>query len=143
MADDTKLEIKRTLNAAPSVVFQAWTKPDVLTRWMAPGPLSCPSATVDLRVGGAYRFEMREPGGDTHVAVGAFKEIVEDQKLVMSWSWEGGSSPESLLTIELAPSGSGTDLTLTHERLGSAEEARKHTEGWMGCLQKLEGLLAA
>ena len=49
---------------------------------------------------------------------------------------------ESLVTVELRAAGSGTELTLRHEELADAEARDKHNQGWIGCLGRLERLMA-
>ena len=52
-ASDTKLQIRRTFQASPDRLFAAWTTPEELKRWHAPGQLTVAVADVDLRMGGA------------------------------------------------------------------------------------------
>src|SRR5439155_27360855 len=46
-----RLQVRRVFDAPPERLFQAWTTPEELRRWHAPGPLSCVLAEIDLRVG--------------------------------------------------------------------------------------------
>ena len=66
---------------------------------------------------------------------------------MFTWAWEvaktGTFSDETLITVSLRPVGDATELTLVHERLPSKEEVDKHTQGWIGCLEKLPQALAA
>ena len=59
------LEVRRTIRAPRTTVFDAWTTPDELKRWHAPGPLHVELAELDVRVGGAYRIHMVTPDGRT------------------------------------------------------------------------------
>jgi uncharacterized protein YndB with AHSA1/START domain len=56
---ERELVITRTFNASARIVFEAWTRPDLLKRWWAPRStgLSLLSCEADVRVGGGYRFE--------------------------------------------------------------------------------------
>lgn len=139
---DVDLELRRVLPARREAVFDAWTRPEVLTAWCAPGPMATPRAEVDLRPGGRYRIEMAEPGGATHVATGTYREIVRNERLVFTWRWEGSDAAETLVTVELHARGEETELVLRHERFPSAQERDRHREGWGGCLEKLAGSLA-
>jgi len=134
---EIELELRRVLPARLDAVFEAWTRPEVLTAWCAPGPLSTPRAEVDLRPGGRYRIEMAEPGGATHVAVGTYREVVRNERLVFTWRWEGADPAETLVTVEFHPRGEETELVLRHQRFPSAQERDRHGEGWEGCLAKL------
>ena len=50
--------VVRLLDAPRELVFQAWTKPEFLSRWLGPKDFNCPSVTTDFRPGGAYRFSI-------------------------------------------------------------------------------------
>jgi len=135
----TKLFLKRSLEAPREEVFQAWTDPDEIKKWFAPGPAFVPEASVELRVGGRYRIAMRdETNNSSHVATGVYREIKPPERLVFTWSWEGDpQSGEMLVTVELREQGKGTELVLTHELFTTVESKQRHEEGWIGCLDKL------
>lgn len=142
MAEDTNpettLKIRRTFAAPREKVFRAWTEPEELKKWFGPSDeYSTPIAEVDLRVGGRYRIGMRSPGGDLHVAIGTYREVRSPEKLVYTWSWEGGQMGETLVTVEFHALGGSTEAVLTHEFFPSMEEREKHESGWNGCLSRL------
>lgn len=141
---DTSLRIVRRYAAAPSKVFEAWTRPEVMHRWLAPVAEMSTDAVVDLRVGGRYRISMTAPDGTRNVAVGGYELIEPGKKLVFTWSWEGNpaQAEDTLVTVEFAAAGTGTEMTLTHERFTGAEQRDKHTQGWSGCASRLEEVLA-
>jgi uncharacterized protein YndB with AHSA1/START domain len=139
------LTIRRHLKASPAKVFAAWTDPQKIMRWMGPGGYSIPEAAADARVDGRFRIVMLSPEGTTHAVGGAYREYVLNEKLVFTWSWDAapGDSPhESLVTVVLKPDGSGTLLTLTHERLFDETSRDGHEKGWIGSLDKLEKFVA-
>ncbi|MBM3271536.1 MAG: SRPBCC domain-containing protein [Candidatus Sericytochromatia bacterium] len=133
----TTLELVRTLPASTERVFAAWTRPEKMRVWFAPGPMRVPVALCDLRVGGTYRIEMHAPDGNKYIAVGTYKEIVANERLVFTWSWEGDPSPETLVTVTLRDLGGKTELKLAHDRFTSEEQRAQHLEGWTGCLDNL------
>lgn len=132
-----KVEVSKRVPAPRNMVFQAWTQPGMLQRWFAPGPLTVPEADVDAKVGGRYRIAMQNPDGEKYVCIGSYKEVTPDTKLVFTWAWEGAPGPETTVTVELEDDGEGTLVKLTHVGFPSEEEAKKHEEGWVGCLEKL------
>jgi uncharacterized protein (TIGR03086 family) len=116
----------------PDEAFALITQPERLRRWQAV------SATVDLRVGGSYRWTVT-PG---HLAQGTFQEIVPGKQIVFGWGWpeDADLGPDaSTVTITLEPNEAGTILTLTHEGL-TAEQAVGHEEGWTHFLERLAKL---
>jgi uncharacterized protein YndB with AHSA1/START domain len=104
------------------------------------------SASADVRVGGLFRVRFKTEDGLIHECQGEFLEIVQPERLVMSWRWtENGVSLElpeeqgnvSRLELHLRAIDTGTELTLIHAALKSEQSAASHTYGWGGALRKL------
>jgi len=138
--DDATLILKRTLNATPERAFQAWTTAEHIQQWMRPEPgMEIPLASMDLRVGGKFRIQMKKPDGEFFTAVGVFREVKPPERLVYTWDWEkDGSGAEfgevegkpSLITVEFLKRGKGTELVLTHSRFATVESRDNHAFGW-------------
>ncbi len=138
--ENTRLQLTEFIAASREKVYKAWTDPEWLSRWFAPGEMTVPLAEVDARVGGQYRIQMKNSKDDeTFTTRGEYQELVPNEKLVFTWGWEGPDRHESLVTVELRDKDSGTEMVLIHERLANAESAKSHTEGWQGCLANLAG----
>lgn len=137
-----KLTLTKVLGAPPAEVFAAWTDPDLLGRWFAPGEMSARVSELDARPGGRFRVEMHHPSGVVHTVAGAYREVQPNQRLVFTWAWEGEAAPETTVTVELRPVGDGTELVLTHEGFPTRDLAEQHTHGWGGSTDKLVGLFA-
>ena len=139
----SSLSIVRKLDAAPGEVWRAITEPEMLKRWMAPSDdFKIPVVEAELRVGGRYHIIMNAPDGQVHDVSGVYREIVPNKKLVYTWAWKSTPERESVVTIELRPTGGGTELTLKHEQFADAEARDRHQQGWMGCLARLESAVA-
>ena len=78
------LTLTRFVDAAPALVFEVWTRPEHLRHWFGPRGFTTPHAEVDLRVGGRYRYVMRDPMGNDYPCGGEYHEIVPDKKLVFT-----------------------------------------------------------
>jgi uncharacterized protein YndB with AHSA1/START domain len=132
----------RVLRTTPERAFAAWTRPEHLRRWSAPEGLSISEGEMDLRVGGQWRVVMEEEGGTRHEAFGTYREIAEPERLVYTHAWrrEGGSTPETTVTIQFLPDPAGTRLVLTQEGFGSEESRDGHLGGWSSALDKLTAL---
>ena len=138
------LRIERRLTASPARVFAAWTNVEQVKRWAAPGPMEVAAAEVDLKVGGRYRIAMAGPDGTTHVAVGEYREVVPNARLVYTWRWESWreSHRDSIVTVEFNADGGGTTLRLTHSELPDENAVTQHTAGWEGSLAKFVPLVS-
>ena len=136
------LTLHRRINAPVETVYGAWTDPEVLCQWLAPGNATVVRTVVDVAVGGTFLVEMRGTDGMKWLTRGVYREVVPNRRLVHTWCWEG-SDAESLLSVEFEPGTAGTTLlTLTHSRFAQVQERDRHEHGWIGCLAKLEGLYA-
>jgi uncharacterized protein YndB with AHSA1/START domain len=137
------LRLEREFEATPEEVFDAWTNPEVLTRWWAPAPTwDSPGCDVDLRVGGRYTMRMRErEGAQVNAVAGEYREIDRPRRLVYTWCWEAGSGVQaglvSLVTVEFIAVGDRTRVVLEHSGLGSEESRGRHGQGWHGAMDNL------
>lgn len=136
------LAIKRRIAATPARCFRAWTDAKELKQWFGPGEAKCLLAEADPRVGGRYRLVMRAANGEEHDVSGVFREVVADRKLVFTWAWRSTPERESLVTVEFAPDGGATALTLTHEQFVDEDVRDRHNQGWNGALDKFAAFVA-
>lgn len=136
LLSETSLQLERSIPAPPEAVYEAWTRPEIMTRWYAPTGFTTIVHQADGKVGGGYKIEMKGPDGNVHVVHGTYRELVPAKRLVFSWRWEN-STLDTVVTVELAPEGKGTRLTLTHEQLPDAKSRDSHAKGWIGCVDHL------
>ena len=112
---DREIVMTRIFDAPRNLVFDAYTKPELLKRWLGVfGGYSMPVCEVDLRVGGAYRFVWRGPDGAEMGVRGVYREVVRPERLVHTEKFDEAWYPgESLITTVLAEQGGKTTLTVT------------------------------
>jgi uncharacterized protein YndB with AHSA1/START domain len=141
---DISLSLVRTIKASPEIVFAAWTDPKTLKRWMSPtDAMDVAMVETDLKIGGRYRIVMREPDGKEHSVGGTYTVLERNRRLAFTWLWEDGTGVETLVTITLRKKGEDTELTLTHAKFADDKTRDMHNEGWVGCVGRLEKLMAA
>ena len=130
------LTVERTVAATPEAVFDAWLSPDMLRRFMCPGPgMSTPKADADPRVGG--RFDLIMTDGETDMPHGGvYKVIDRPNRLVFSWE-SPFSAENSEVDITFEPAPDGTLVRLTHTRFATQESRDNHERGWAAILEKL------
>jgi uncharacterized protein YndB with AHSA1/START domain len=134
---EPSLTLKRRLKAAPAEVYAAWTDPEKIVKWFGPDAGPVKQADFDVRVGGRYAVTFHTEDGEQHHVSGVYREIVPNEKLVFTWAWRTMPERESLVTILIKPDGSGSLLTLIHEKFFDEAARDRHREGWTGCLDKL------
>ena len=131
------VQIRRRVRASAEQIFDLWTKPDLMVRWMSafPGAVDC-EASCDLRPGGAFSLVMSSEESTREVS-GTYVQIDRPRKLVFTWVGQLTNNVNTLVTVELIPHGDETDLVLTHERLPTPAIHEGHTRGWGNILQHL------
>jgi uncharacterized protein YndB with AHSA1/START domain len=131
------VQVRRRVRAGAEQIFDLWTKPDLMVRWMSPfpGAVEC-KATCDPRPGGAFSLAMSSGDARRDVS-GTYVEVDRPRRLVFTWIGPLTNNVTTLVTVELTPSGDETDLVLTHERLPTQAMYEGHTKGWGNILDHL------
>jgi uncharacterized protein YndB with AHSA1/START domain len=136
----TELRIERTFKASPEDVFDAWTSPEVMRRWLHCGSdWSTPVAESDLRVGGQVRVVMRRPDGREPEMAGEYTLIDRPHRLEMKWTFYDDPSNQQLIELTFTETGPGeTTVVLLNTRISTDERRESQDEGWRSCLDQLE-----
>lgn len=138
---DTKLTIRRTFDAPRERVWGAWTDPDELAEWYAPGDMTAEIREWEPEPGGALSVSMLDEDG-SHDAEGAFTEVVEKERLVHTWTWTHVDDPvETRITVEFVPVGDATEVVMTHEGHPDAQTTEENAGGWSGVFENLASVL--
>ena len=135
------LTMTRRLKATPAAVFDAFTNADKLAIWFGFGEPKDKVIEIDARVGGAYHWGFPSQGGDRNDVMGVFKEVSPVRRLVFSWHWKSTPERESQVTIDIAPDGEGSALTLLHEHFYDEAARDSHQMGWGHGLDQLQALV--
>lgn len=144
---DNELTISRFIDAPPSRVWEAWSKPEHLAKWWIPEPIECKVVRLDLRPGGGFETQMREQGDAFKPHVQAcFLEVVPEQRLVWTTTLSEGwrpTEPWLALTaiITFSPEGNGTlySARVLHKNAAdsSKHEAMGFEAGWGATIDQL------
>jgi uncharacterized protein YndB with AHSA1/START domain len=112
---EREIAMTRVFDAPRSMVFDAWTKPELLKRWLGVrGGWSFAVCEVDLKVGGAYRFVWRGPTGTEMGMGGVYREIVRPERLVATEKFdEAWYEGQALDTTTFVERGGKTTATTT------------------------------
>ena len=138
------LRIERTFEAPAATVFEAWTSPAVLRRWLHANPdWDTPVAEVDLRVGGAVRIVMRDPeSGAEYGAGGEYRVIDPPRRLVFTWVWDHHPSNVQLIELEFSEHDGRTTVAMINSAIPTDEVREDQQSGWHRCYDNLERTLA-
>ena len=113
---DREIVMTRVFDAPRKLIFDAFTKPELLKQWLlGPPGWSMPVCEIDLRVGGRYRYVWRRDSDGTEMGCGGvYREIVPPERLVHTEQFDNPWYPgESLITTVLDEQLGKTTLTAT------------------------------
>ena len=112
---DLEIVMTRTFDAPRSLVFDAWTKPELLQQWLGiVGGFTMPVCEVDLCVGGSYRYEWEGPDGTRMGVGGEFRDLEAPLRIVTTERYdEAWYAGDSLITHLLEEQDGRTTSTIT------------------------------
>src|SRR2546423_10783702 len=109
---DREIVLTRVFDAPRRLVYDAFSKPELLRRWFGPRGWSLVVCEVDFRVGGGFRFVLRGPDGRDMGMRGVYRMIVPPERSVHTESFDDYPG-ESLVTGVFVEQGGKTTLTAT------------------------------
>ena len=166
---ELEVVMTRTFDAPRELVFDAWTKPELLQQWLGVHDgWTMPVCGIDLRVGGRYRYEWHPPtawpqaepdapdgtspcsegpAGAPMVVSGAYRKIVVPELIVATERFNDPWYPgEALATHVLTENDGKTTSTITmHYESKEARDivlASPMESGVSAGFEALDGLLA-
>jgi uncharacterized protein YndB with AHSA1/START domain len=147
---DHEIQVTRDFNAPRTLVFDAFTKPELVRRWLlGPPGWIMPLCEIDLRVGGCYRYVWRsEKDGSQMALSGVFREVTPVERLVATERFDDAWYPgEALDTTVFFESRGVTKITITilYESQLARDTARRSgmEHGMASGYDRLETLLLA
>ena len=145
---EREIVVTRTFNGPARIVFEAWTKPELLKRWWAPksSGVSFISCEADVRAGGTYRFVFSHPASEQPMEFfGKYIEVTPHSRLV--WTNDEGGEGGAVTTVTFEQRGAET-LVVMHDLYPSKEAldgaiASGSTSGFSETFEQLDELLVA
>ena len=117
---EREVVVTRTFNAPARIVFEAWTKPELLKRWWAPKSFGVTllSCEADVRVGGKYRFVFGHGAAPQPMEFfGKYLEVTPHSRLV----WTNDESGDGAVTTVTFVERDGETLVVMHDLYPSKE----------------------
>src|SRR5436190_8714250 len=143
---ERELVVTRTFNGPARIVFEAWTKPELLKRWWVPKSMGMflRSCEMDVRVGGRYRLVFGHDASNPAEFFGNYIEVTPHSRL--AWTNDEGGDGGSVTTVTFEEKGDKT-LLVVHELYPSKEALDAAGTGAADAMpeqfEQLEGLLVA
>ncbi|WP_165185397.1 SRPBCC family protein [Caulobacter soli] len=141
---DHELVVTRTFNGPARIVFEAWTKPELMKLWWAPKSSGVPlrSCEMDVRVGGGYRLEFGKDAASSFAFFGQYLEVEPPSRLV----WTNEESQDAAVTTVTFEDRDGQTLLTLHERYPTKEALDEAMAGMADGMpeqfEQLDALLA-
>ena len=133
-----QMTVERAMSAPPAILYRALT--EQMDSWFAaPG-----CALMRPEVNAPFFFEV-EHEGERHPHYGRFLRLERDRLVEMTWitGQSGTGGAETVVTIELTPAGSGTQIRLTQAGFYDEKSRDEHEGGWTWVLGVLDQKVGA
>lgn len=110
---ERELVVTRTFDAPARLVFEAWTRPELMKQWWSPRSSGVPllSCDMDVRTGGGYRLVFGHDAANSRAFFGKYIEVTPPSRLVWT-NEEGADGAVTTLTFEDID---GRTLLVLHE----------------------------
>lgn len=113
---EREIVITRVFEAPRRLVFEAYTRPELVKRWLlGPDGWSLPVCEIDLRVGGNYRYVWKNDADGREMGMGGvYREVFPPERIVAAEKFDDAWYPgEAVVSIVLVENGGRTTLTQT------------------------------
>jgi uncharacterized protein YndB with AHSA1/START domain len=129
MPSDREIQVSRDFDAPRSLVFDAFTKPELVRRWLlGPPGWTMPVCEIDLRIGGSYRYVWRSEKDGSQMGIrGVFREITPVERLVATEKFDDAWYPGEALDTTVFEERRGitrTTITVLYESQEARDTAR-------------------
>lgn len=147
LPSDREIAITRTFRAPADLIFDCWTIPALIRRWLGPSDWVFTTCEFDARVGGKWRFVTRGPNG---MEMGSSGEVLELNRPdwiktneIYDMDWTGG---QTIVTNRISEENGVTTSVVTvlyaNKEARDGARATPMAEGMEMGFKRLEELLA-
>lgn len=150
--ENKQISVKRAFAAELPLVWDAYTKREILDQWWAPKPWQARTKTLDFKEGGYWLYAMVGPEGEEHWARADYQKIDHQHAFQARDGFadeDGNYNPELPRTdwdVSFSSTGDGTLVTniITFDNLGDLEKILEmgFKEGFMMAIDNLDELLS-
>jgi uncharacterized protein YndB with AHSA1/START domain len=139
------LRLERVYDAAPEVVFDAFTDPDAQQELYSDAPDWIVEAECDLRVGGQWSIAFGPPGGPLARETNVFQVVDRPWRLVYTstMTMPDGASVDTGMEVTFAEEDGGTRMTIVQRGFPTAERRGEFAGGWASILDELGRVVTA
>lgn len=147
LPSDREIAITRTFRAPADLIFDCWTIPALIRRWLGPSDWVFTTCEFDARVGGKWRFVTKGPTGFEMGSSGEVLEITRPDWIktneIYDMDWTGG---QTIVTNRISEANGITTSLVTilyaNKQARDGARATPMAEGMEMGFRRLEELLA-
>jgi len=141
----SELHLRRFFAAPRQLVFDAWTKPEMVKEWWGPKGFTIPACEIDARQGGEFFIQMKMPDGTLCGLKGRYVEFYPPYRfhyIGTPLDKDGNAFAETWTSVYFEEKNGGTEVVLdghfTKSPLNAGLHIKGAREGWKQMLDKLE-----
>ena len=108
-----ELTITRIFDAPRELVFDTWSRPDLIPRWWGPRRYTTTVEEMDVRPGGHWRYLQHDADGNEYAFHGEYREVRAPERVVYTFEYEGMPGHVILETATWEEHDGKTKLTVT------------------------------
>ncbi len=144
---EREIRVERVFDAPRERVFAAYTDPELISQWWGPFETTTIVEELEAKTGGHWRFVVRDSDGSEIEFRGVFRELVEPERISMTFEWDGMPGYVSVDTATFEDLGDRTRIVSTsifytaEERDGMLEAGME--KGLSESYARLDQLLAS
>jgi uncharacterized protein YndB with AHSA1/START domain len=124
------------------LVFEAWSKPEHLTRWWAPDHFTTRVREMEFRAGGPFLFDFRGPDGKNYPFDGSYVEVVAPERIVFQGNIHDVPGQNVFTTVTFSEHAGKTHLTVHQLYSFESDATRGAPIGWSQTLDHLAEYVA-
>jgi uncharacterized protein YndB with AHSA1/START domain len=150
----TSTQNSKNIKAAPEAIYEAFTNPEALTVWLAPGEMTGRITDFDLRVGGGYQMSLFYPPSEIESRGktsekedrfnARFVELTPYKKIIQTITFDSANPDFSgvmIMEVTFEPNEIGTRVTFLFKDIPSGIRPEDNEAGTLSTLEKLAGFL--
>jgi uncharacterized protein YndB with AHSA1/START domain len=129
--------INGILNANISQVYDAFTRPELIIKWCAPGNLSVSQFHSHFIPSGNYQMVLQSPDGFQQTVVGTYQDIQKNSTLSYTWRWEDTNDITKVEIHFSENANATTKIRLSQRGFKREQDMLQQQYSWLACFEKL------
>ena len=140
----------KNIRASQETLYRAFTNPEALAAWLAPGEMTGKVYSFNLRVGGGYQMSLFYPPSDKESRgktsekedrfTARFAELIPNKKIVQAINFDSDDpafSGEMIMEVNFEPINTGTRVTILFRNIPPGIRPEDNEAGTISTLEKL------